>query len=269
MTITELDDRCPSWKTYVSTDELQPDKIHQLPASTVQGMLNPDRPTTALHYASIVDWAVDLASGFGNDCDPTSAQGCESIGAHVLSIPRQVYVRDCCSDDGQSIASLLESGQHSLVCPMLRDMVRGGVRAVKGLKSLPPSCALTNLDPTAANQCLAQCFHYTPDIFYAHLHTSAVVNGMRDGPYNSGLGPNANMSEAETGGSSLGEYNVCVCEPETWQVDGRGYCPTAQPDEDGYTEQAAMSLCQNIAGASMNDVDKALCDLCESSAYLS
>ena len=73
------------------------------------------------------------------------------------------------------------------------------------------NCMKENEDPIAVNSCLAQCFHIHPDVNYLHMHTTAGVERMRDGPGDSGLGPDTDRA------SHPWAYNVCACEPTSWQ----------------------------------------------------
>ena len=88
-------------------------------------------------------------------------------------------------------------------------MIIGGLRAVGDVDV--PSRASTGKEPTKSNNCLAQCFHVSPDVFYAHLHTTVSVAAIREAPVDSGLGPAYNASESDR--RDKGYYNVCACEP--------------------------------------------------------
>ena len=80
------------------------------------------------HYASMTDWAVDLGSGFGEDCDVAKSPTCNSEGAHILSIPRTSYISECCDATApDSVAAMLVKGQ--AVRGVLADMVLGGLEA--------------------------------------------------------------------------------------------------------------------------------------------
>jgi hypothetical protein len=60
------------------------------------------------------------------------------------------------------------------------------------------NCHTANEDPVAEHHCMAQCFHFHPDVMFLHLHTTASVLHMTDkGPRwpDSGLGPDFNASE--------------------------------------------------------------------------
>ena len=133
-------------------------------------------------------------------------------------------------------------------------------------KSAVPTLPLAFPRPMqAANGCLAQCFHYRPDVYFAHLHTTGGAAAIRIGPVDSGLGPTYNKTEAADMHAAFGRYNVCVCEPASWSGAGagRGSCPQAKPADKEYAEQAAFTLCRNIAGAS--GVDPRLCSTCDPS----
>jgi len=192
----------------------------------------------------MTDWALDLGSGFGADCDVARSPGCESVGAHALSIPRNGYASQCCdAEDPNSFASWLTSRPQELAST-LEDMIVGGLRAVGDVDV--PSCAATGREPTKANNCLAQCFHVSPDVFYAHLHTTVSVAAIREAPVDSGLGPAYNASESDR--RDQGYYNVCACEPEDWP-GRRGNCPAVAPADRSYPRLAAMALCLNLAAA--------------------
>ena len=247
-----LDDACPTWLDYVSTDGATPDKLTTHGAAEVQGRLAGN--VTTGRYGSMSDWAVDLGSGYEEDCDATLSPGCASTGAHSLSIPRNEYASQCCdTSDPLSLASWLPD-RASTLCNLLRDLVAGGLRAIGPDYRSKPSCNATNEEPTVANGCLAQCFHVTPDVWYAHLHTTVSVKAMKDGPIDSALGPAWNQSEGDNG-----YYNVCACEPSSWP-NGRGNCPAAAPADQAYPAQASEALCRNIAAAA--GVDPAPCDAC-------
>ena len=168
------------------------------------------------------------------------------MGAHVLSIPRERYLRDCCGGGPESLVALLAGAQPSPggtvratlrasgaaeaatpLCSLLRDMISGALPLVPQLHDYD-SCRDENAEPVARNKCLAQCFHIVPDVYFLHLHTTAGVARIRTGPVDSGVGPSVNGSNARDAAAQYGRYNVCVCEPPGWAVpDGRGSCPRA------------------------------------------
>ena len=280
--LTELTTNCPDWHKYVSSDNITANKVHRHMSATILGSKASNISTS--RYGSIPDWSIDLGSGYGNECNQTLAPGCVSIGSHVLSIPNENYYQDCCTvDDGKtpSLAAALQTDP-ATTCATLKNMVSGAVQHVQNLEQYV-SCHVENQDPTQAHRCLAQCFHYRPDVNWVHLHTTAGVLLNRDGPIDSGLGPVYNRTEIDDPAVAYGKYNVCVCEPSSWGEEeegstskgstrgstngsinrgNRGHCPTALPHETSYVEQAAVSLCQNIAGAS--GINISVCDSCKS-----
>ena len=134
------------------------------------------------------------------------------------------YASQCCdAEDPNSFASWLTSRPKELAST-LEDMIVGGLRAVGDVDV--PSCAATGKEPTKSNNCLAQCFHVSPDVFYAHLHTTVSVAAIREAPVDSGLGPAYNASESDR--RDKGYYNVCACEPKEWP-GRRGNCPAVAP----------------------------------------
>ena len=202
--------------------------------------------TTTERYGYMTDWSVDFGSGFGNDCNKTLSPQCVTQGFHLLSTPRRQYISDCCGADGTSLVSILRSGNFGEACRSLREMIAGPLRRAKG--GPWRSCTAENQDPIAPNACLAQCFHFVPDVRVLHLHTTAGVKAMRRGPIDSALGPDYNVTQVDDKAFAYGRYNVCVCEPSKWS--GRGNCPSASPtDEDAYVTQAVTSLCLNALGA--------------------
>lgn len=241
----ELQVACPDWVKYVSTDGATPNRITQFGNATVLGVLQSN--ATMSEYGCMKDWSLDLGSGYDSGCNRSVQPNCISQGTHILSIPRFNYLHDCCSSGQFTLASMLKSGRIVEVCTILHDLIEGGIRETAHLEKYR-SCSSENEDPTAANVCLAQCFHIRPDVFYLHLHTTAGVKAMRDGPVDSGLGPNFN--ESETGDESIGfgRYNLCACEPESWARDGRGHCPDSQPSSPLYAHEATTSICKNLAG---------------------
>lgn len=250
---------CPDWNKYVSTDNVTANKVHSFGTSTVLGSKQPN--VTLSRYGNILDWSVDVGSGFNQECNTTMTPLCKSQGSHILSIPNSHYFNDCCTLDNvtSSLAATLPS-KPKRICTLLADMIRGALANVQNLEQYT-SCNVENMDPTAANQCLAQCFHYRPDVNWVHLHTTAGVLSMRDGPIDSGLGPGFNLTEERVASAGYGRYNVCVCEPNKWSAGSkRGNCPVALPFEKEYVEQATMALCRNMAGAS--GVDGGLCEHC-------
>ena len=238
----ELNAACPRWRDYVSADGVHADKLSTHGRATVQGKRAGNATTGK--YGSMTDWALDLGSGFGSDCDVARSPGCDSVGAHALSIPRNGYASQCCdANDDNSFASWLTTRPGELTST-LQDMIEGGLRAVGDVDV--PSCAATGKEPTKSNNCLAQCFHVTPDVFYAHLHTTVSVAAIREAPVDSGLGPAYNASESDR--RDKGYYNVCACEPEDWP-GRRGNCPAVAPADRSYPRLAAMALCLNLAAA--------------------
>jgi len=258
----EFEARCPSWASYVSTNNAEPNKLTQLPSATIAGQVAGDAAADPPHYGSMGDWSVDLGSGFDADCDLSASPTCATRGTHILSIPSTTYVSDLLSSNPRSLASLLRAGEVADVCAMLRDMIRGGVEqsgyarqggaaadaGAQAQAQAVTSCANEDEDPTEANGCLAQCFHITPDVNYLHLHTTNTAMAMRDGPGNSGLGPDVNASDIARY-PPRGAYNVCVCEPASWAAEGRGACPQAAPSDPEYVEQALASLLGNFMAA--------------------
>lgn len=245
---------CPSWRDWVSTDGIHPDRLLRTDEAVV--IAGSQGNSTAGRYQYVRDWAVDLGSGYDKECNSAIAPRCESDGAHVLSIPRNRYIRDCCSSTDNSLASLLRP--RSVPCALLKDLVGGPLHRIDHLGKYP-SCKHQGQEPTLKNGCLAQCFHIVPDVWFLHLHTTAGVKRVR-AEDNAGLGPAYNASAA----AGKGKYNVCVCEPRAWDDGrGRGSCPSVRPSHPQYVAQAAVSLCQNLAGAS--GVDPAVCLACDSS----
>ena len=253
---TPDDDLCPSWKTYVSTDNATANKLSRAGAALVQGNYSLE---SAERYGSMTDWAVDLGSGYGADCDVATSPGCDSVGAHALSIPKDAYYDRCCDAAAPySLAFALEGDDPAAACGVLRDLVRGGLDAVAPLSG--KHCDEASEEPTRANGCLAQCFHYTPDVFWLHLHTTVGALDVRESPVDSGLGPAFNGTEAESS-ATHGYYNVCVCEPAAAKAFGRGHCPDEAPAAtDAYAHLAALALCRNVAGAA--GIPASRCDAC-------
>ena len=108
---------------------------------------------------------------------------------------------------------MLREGKSCAVRALLRDMIAGALeRMSKPFLRTFRSCTEENQDPTASNACLAQCFHIHPDVEFLHLHTTAGVRNMRDGPGDSGLGPDTDPTQR------IQAYNLCVCEPTAWQA---------------------------------------------------
>ena len=276
--VSNLAAECPSWTRFVSTDNVTANKITQLSYSTALGTKISN--VTEMRFGSIMDWAVDFGAGFNEDCNVTLTPECQSVGSHVLSIPSGQYYRDCCTVDGTtpSLAASLKVSDEQ-VCKVLADMLQGGIENVVGLDDYD-SCRQENQDPTKSKNCLAQCFHFRPDVNWVHLHTTAGVHAMRDGPVDSGLGLGYNETEKDDSSSAFGRYNVCACEPPSWGsrggtlvdvgMDGvvrtsttsstRGHCSALKPHEDGYVKEATRALCLNVAGAA--GVDAGVCARC-------
>lgn len=128
-----LESECPSWRDWVSTDRVTPDRVTQTSVrATVLAAAAGN--ATSSRYAFVGDWAVDLGSGYGADCDPTRSPGCVATGAHVLSVPRKRFMRDCCGV-GPSLASLLREAPREL-CDVLLSLIEG-VRTTCLAPSLP------------------------------------------------------------------------------------------------------------------------------------
>lgn len=234
---------CPSWPRYVSSDGgASPNLLSHTPRATILGSA----------AGSIADWAVDLGGGYDASC----VAPCKPVGAHLLSIPRRAYLRDCCTSGALSLAYL----DARELCPLLNDMVAGALAQMPQPQRLR-SCNMVGEEPTLANGCLSQCFHIKPDVLYVHLHTTAGVFAIRSGPGNAGLGPGFNASEAADAHSAYGgRYNVCACEPAEWAGARRGSCPTVEPASEAYAAQAARSLCENLMGVVGRE--RSLCDVC-------
>ena len=66
-----LDQACPHWKDYVSADGTHADKLSTYGRATIQGKRAGNATTS--RYGSMTDWALDLGSGFGADCDRSRA----------------------------------------------------------------------------------------------------------------------------------------------------------------------------------------------------
>ena len=246
------DDLCPTWKTYVSTDNETANKLSRSGTALVQGNASVG---SASKYGSMTDWAVDLGSGYGEDCDPVLSPGCAAVGAHVLSIPAASYFDQCCDATAPlSVAAALATDAEG-VCRVLGDLVLGGLEAVAPLAA--PSCDQPSEEPSRANACLAQCFHVVPDVFWLHLHTTVGAKRVREAAVDSGLGPAFNASETV----GHGFYNACVCSPTAAAPYGRGHCPASDPRADAaYAAEAALALCRNLAGAA--GVAASPCDAC-------
>jgi hypothetical protein len=258
-----LSAECPRWRKWASADGLTPNRVWHHGTATILGSRHGDNATSG-RYAFVNDWATDLGSGFGAECRRDRAPDCVAVGAHVLSLPRGRYLRDCCDGGPTSLASLLparaaDGGKE--LCGLLRDMVHGALLAVPRLEQYE-SCRAENTEPTARNRCLAQCFHVQPDVFFLHLHTTAGVLRTRIGPTNSGLGPAFNASGADDASVGFGRYNLCVCEPREWARSplGRGSCPDARPAGPEYVGQSAVSLCRNLAAVA--GADQRACEVC-------
>lgn len=82
-----LDSQCRTWREWVSTDRVSPDRLHQRPRATIIGGKRGN--ASASRYAYVGDWAVDLGSGHGADCERRLSPTCQAVGAHVLSTPRR------------------------------------------------------------------------------------------------------------------------------------------------------------------------------------
>lgn len=257
--VSALDALCPAWRRYVSLDGVSPGKLARWGGAIAQGRGGAGNASYRT-YGSMTDWGVDLGSGFGEGCDVKKSADCRSIGAHVLGIPGNRYVSQPLGgkDERSLEAALAAGGGAAFVTPLLADLARGGIGALGVDHVAPRSCDESDEDPTAENDCVAQCFHETPDVRFLHLHTTSRVKAMLDGPVDSGLGPDTNASEAGTKYPTVGAYNICVCEPEAWAVDGRGNCPTEAPSDPAYPAAAARALCRNLAGAAR--LPPALCD---------
>ncbi|KAL1527080.1 hypothetical protein AB1Y20_015763 [Prymnesium parvum] len=240
-----LDAGCPSWREWVSTDGEHADRISHFGASaTVLGARRGN--ASASRYAFVGDWAVDLGSGFGAECDRARSPRCEAVGAHVLSLPRARYLRDCCGER-RSLGQLLRTAPAE-ACALMRGLVEGGLRRVPSLDA-HDSCRREGQEPTAASGCLAQCFHIVPDVYFLHLHTTVGALAIRADAEDSGLGPAYNASERADARTAFGRYNLCVCEPREWaDGSGRGSCPEAAPADPEYALEATVSLCRNLAG---------------------
>ena len=254
------DDLCPTWKTYVSTDNETANKLSRSGTALVQGNASVG---SASKYGSMTDWAVDLGSGYGEDCDPSLSPGCAAVGTHLLSIPRARFYLDCCTHPTLSLAAALRAGEGAAVCATLREMVGGALAQIQPdeLASYD-SCRAEDEEPALPGRCLAQCFHIVPDVYMAHLHTTAAAARQRNGPVNSGLGPQFNASQAADA-PLHGRYNACACEPSSWAdvTPGRGHCPAERPADAGYPAAAAQSLCKNIAGIAGLPAES--CDACD------
>eukprot|EP00316_Scyphosphaera_apsteinii_P013290 CAMPEP_0119322210 /NCGR_PEP_ID=MMETSP1333-20130426/57550_1 /TAXON_ID=418940 /ORGANISM="Scyphosphaera apsteinii, Strain RCC1455" /LENGTH=216 /DNA_ID=CAMNT_0007329375 /DNA_START=280 /DNA_END=926 /DNA_ORIENTATION=+ len=187
---------CPSWPLFVSTDGNNPDKVLHVGEATVLGKVRGN--ATAGHYGSIIDWAADLGSGFNRDCDRLLSPNCQTVGVHLLSIPRRRYIRDVFG-----LQSMLNQKQVLDLCALLRDMISAPLSLFDRLERYD-SCRLQDEDPTKTNECVSQCFHIEPDVFYMHLHTTAGLLRVRNDPYNSGLGPNFNSSVVYDGYRAFG-----------------------------------------------------------------
>lgn len=286
--LRELEESCPRWADFVSLDGGHSATMVHASGAFAIALGSISGNVSERKYGYVPDWAADLGSGYGEDCDLSRDPRCEAVGAHVLSLPRRLYVADCCSrpdaargdatvvaarrpgpQPGPSLADLIASDAAS-ACGLLQDLVAGGLRQVRRLDAFG-SCAAENEEPTAASGCLAQCFHVVPDVWYLHLHTTAGAKDIRAAqPYNTGLGPSFNASEASDPATAFGRYNACVCEPRAWAAAGRGRgsCPEARPSDAAYPAEAAHALCRNVAGAS--GVDPRLCHACRppASTYL-
>ena len=186
--ISSLTAACPSWPDFVSTDGVTPDRVHAVGASatasaTVLG--SRDGNATAVghqRYGPMSDWAIDLGSGYGNDCDTTLSPGCAAVGTHLLSIPRARFYLDCCTHPTLSLAAALRAGEGAAVCATLREMVGGALAQIQPdeLASYD-SCRAEDEEPALPGRCLAQCFHIVPDVYMAHLHTTAAAARQRNG----------------------------------------------------------------------------------------
>ena len=136
----DLDETCPRWKDYVSADGTHADKLSTHGRATVQGKRAGNATTSK--YGSMTDWALDLGSGFGADCDRGRSPTCESVGAHALSIPRNGYASQCCdAADPNSFAAWLATRPKELTST-LEDMIEGtcerGIKTEQREQSLRP-----------------------------------------------------------------------------------------------------------------------------------
>ena len=267
--ISSLTAACPSWPDFVSTDGVTPDRVHAAGAlatasATVLGSRDGNASAVGHpRYGPMSDWAIDLGSGYGEDCDPSLSPGCAAVGTHLLSIPRARFYLDCCTHPTLSLAAALRAGEGAAVCATLREMVGGALAQIQPdeLASYD-SCRAEDEEPALPGRCLAQCFHIVPDVYMAHLHTTAAAARQRNGPVNSGLGPQFNASQAADA-PLHGRYNACACEPSSWAdvTPGRGHCPAERPADAGYPAAAAATLCKNIAGIAGLPAES--CDACD------
>jgi len=109
--LDRLSSECAKWRRWVSTDGHVPDRVWQHGTSTILGSRRGGNETQG-RYAFVNDWAVDLGSGFDAECDAGRSPGCVAVGAHVLSLPRRRYLRNCCGDGPTSLSSLLPAARH-------------------------------------------------------------------------------------------------------------------------------------------------------------
>uniref|UniRef100_A0A7S0L4K3 Uncharacterized protein n=1 Tax=Coccolithus braarudii TaxID=221442 RepID=A0A7S0L4K3_9EUKA len=260
MRMRDFSKQCPLWPHFVSTDGAHPNRVSHHRSVAVLGKVEGN--ASAGRYGYVGDWATDIGSGFGAECNTTLSPECSPIGAHVLAIPRRRYLRDCCHDEHHSLAAMLRAAEVTELCSLLAEMLEASLAKVAQLEQYR-SCSEQDEDPTEQTKCLAQCFHIVPDVYYAHLHTTAGVLRIRDGPLNAGLGPNYNASDANNPSNAFGRYNLCACEPTSWAIEapGRGSCPRVTPSDAAYVRQAAIALCRNLAGIA--GVPPARCAQCE------
>ena len=159
--LRELEESCPRWADFVSLDGGHSATMVHASGAFAVALGSTSGNASERKYGYVPDWAADLGSGYGEDCDVSRDPRCEAVGAHVLSLPRRLYVADCCSrpdaargdatvvaarrpgpQPGPSLADLIASDAAS-ACGLLQDLVAGGLRQVRRLDAFG-SCAAEN-----------------------------------------------------------------------------------------------------------------------------
>lgn len=245
--LADLENKCPGWREWISTDGNTPDKIHTSNTALVLGHRH-GNATTGLS-GTIADIGIDVGGGWSS----SRVAGGLSTGVHILSIPVTMYV-DCCSNDARSLARAISQRKTTEVCSLLRDSIKGGLIHAENYTQLDQ--ATSEYDVKA----FSQCYHHTVDVNYLHLHTTAGVKKMREGAYELNDGKRLGEMQLSLTPST---YNACVCEPYG-RPGGRGHCPTAQPRDPEYLVQATQSLCRNVGGSGGIDLASidAVCGSC-------
>ena len=91
---------------------------------------------------------------------------CNSVGNHILSIPNDVYYKDCCTMDGKTpsfAAAIAEFPAGSqAICGLLSDLVRGGLGQIPRLGAYDSCRAENEGTPRAAAAALRSASTFGP-----------------------------------------------------------------------------------------------------------